>query len=116
MIENSEFSIVIAIPEHIITELKDPPKAILVKFKSQEEKNYYVKEEYAATKYALQDLASAWTKKERAAAHLSLYKARNAFCDKFLREELERMKNIGKMMETAGMKSATEKNDGPSAA
>lgn len=95
-----EFSVVIAIPEHIITELKDPPKAILVKFKSKEEKTHYIKAEFEATKFALQDLASAWTKKERVAAYVNLYNARNAFCDRFLRDELERLKALSESQTT----------------
>src|SRR5512139_2369100 len=94
MTETVEYSIVVAIPEHILPELKDPPKPFLVKFKSKEEKEYYIKAEVKATQYALQDLASAWTKKERTAAFLALYKARAAFCDKFLRDELEKIKSF----------------------
>lgn len=101
MIENSEYSIVVAIPEHILSELKDPPKPFLVKFKSKEEKAYYTIAEAKATVKEYRALASAWAKSERAAAFLALYKARSAFCDKFLRTELERMKNIGNGPEAA---------------
>ena len=114
MIEDSQYSIVVAIPEHILPELKDPPKPFLVKFKSKEEKAVYIAAEAKATKYELQTLASAWSKKERAAAFLAVYKARSAFCDYFLREELAKLKNIGKMIETAGMKSPSDNS--PSAA
>lgn len=94
MTENLEYSIVVGIPEHILPELKDPPKPFLVKFKSKEEKTYYIKAEARATKFALQDLSRAWTKKERADAFLALYKARSMFCDKFLREELEKLSHL----------------------
>jgi len=91
---DSEFSVTIQVPENVASEMKDAPKTILVKFKSQEEKNEYVLAELVATANELQALASAWTKAERDAAYVKLYKARNAFCDKFLRNELNRLKGI----------------------
>lgn len=93
-IVDSEFSVTIAIPDNIASEMSDPPKPIQVKFKSAEEKNSYIKAEYKATQLVLQGLASSWTKAERNAAYLNLYKARNAFCDAFLRDELARLKNL----------------------
>jgi len=93
-IVDSEFSVNISIPENIASEMKDPPKPIQVKFKSKEEKTIYIQEEYKATQSSLRALASAWTKEQRQNAYIALYKTRNAFCDKFLREELARLKEI----------------------
>jgi hypothetical protein len=93
MILDSPYSIAIQVPENIAAEMSDPPKTILVKFKSPEEKNAYVKAEFQATQDAIHALASAWGKKDREAAYVRLYKARNAFCDEFLRTELERLKH-----------------------
>jgi len=93
-IVNSIFSVVIQIPENVAADMKDPPKSISVKFKTLNEKNRYVSREAKATVNALQALASAWTKSQRQAAYLNLYKARNSFCDLFLREELDRLKLV----------------------
>lgn len=84
------FSVNIEVPSHILAEMKDRPRPVLVKFKSQEDKDAYVKEEFKRTKSALRELATAFSETERSAAYLKLYHARKAFSTEFLKTITEK--------------------------
>ena len=79
------YSVTIEVPSHILPTMKDRPRPVLVKFKSQEEKDAYVQEESKKTKHALHELASAMTIEQRSSAYLKLYHARKAYSSDFLK-------------------------------
>lgn len=70
------YSITIEVPDHIKVDSR--PKPILVKFKTEEEKDAYIKLEYRFTRDAIHALNAAKNSAARTEAWVNLYKQRKS--------------------------------------
>lgn len=79
------YSVTIHVPEGVDVDKR--PRPVIVKFKSKEEKDEYVRKENSYCEDVMREHAKAWTPYQRKQSWMKLYSQRKAFHDSIYKKQ-----------------------------